>query len=772
VFATPGELIADRFEIDRHVGSGGMGVVYRALDRKTAGVAAVKLVRAGDAQVTARFEREARALAELAHPNIVQYIAHGETPDGSLYLAMEWLDGEDLATRLQVARLSIADTIALIEQAAAALGAAHARGIVHRDVKPSNLFLVEWRPERAKLLDFGVARLGDMTSLTRTGALIGTPQYMAPEQVTGREIDARTDVFALGAVMFHALTGRPPFPARSLPELVAQLIAPDEAPRAKALVRDVPAALDELTARMLAKDPARRVANATAVAIALGEIRAGASSAGVATADTGIVDPPAPRDPSIDELMQRGRAAFADGRWHDARAAYEAALARQDGSDVRFWLGGVLWWLADVRGSIEHQERAYAMFRKAGGPEATTKAAATALSIAMTHKKTLDNDAACNGWIARAQRLLGDEPGPLHGMLWCVQAQATNDPTNAVKLNEQALAHARAHGNRHVELIALAALGAARVASGDLERGLALIDESMAETFGAGEPAFEIVVPVTCCMVIACDQIADTRRMLQWCRVADTFMSRYGSPLLFAECRAHYGSALLATGHWRDAERELEAAKAVTSGDNAYYTIATARLAELRVRQGRLAEAEQMIEEIADRPPARAVSAALRHAAGEHALAAALLRRYIDSSGSRILDVVSALDLLVDTSAAAGDLRAAAAAATRLGELARVHPAKLVAAHAAFAAGRLAVLRGELDVARVELERATDLFRAADSPYEAARAGFALARLLADRDAPVAANEARSARSAFERLGADRDTAAADDLLRTLGTRS
>ncbi|MBZ0236289.1 MAG: serine/threonine protein kinase, partial [Deltaproteobacteria bacterium] len=228
MLVSPGDVIADRFEIERHVGAGGMGAVYRAHDRETGGLVAIKLVNCADASTRARFEREAQALAELVHPAIVGYRAHGESDD-RLFLAMEWLDGEDLGTRLEVSRLTVADAIACVAQAATALGVAHARGVVHRDVKPSNLFLVDWQPDRIKLLDFGVARFLELDALTRTGSLVGTPLYMAPEQLTGRAIDARTDVFALGAVMFHVLTGRPPFPARSLPELVASVTGSDEA---------------------------------------------------------------------------------------------------------------------------------------------------------------------------------------------------------------------------------------------------------------------------------------------------------------------------------------------------------------------------------------------------------------------------------------------------------------------------------------------------------------------------------------------------------------
>ena len=154
-------------------------------------------------------------LSGLRHPGIVTYLGHGRTAD-ELYLVMEWLEGEDLGARLDAAGVSVDEAVQIGIQLASALAAAHAQGIVHRDLKPSNVFLADWRVDRMKLLDYGIARQAGTTTLTEVGMVVGTPAYMAPEQARGeREIDARTDVYGLGAVLFRCLAGRPPFEAQT-----------------------------------------------------------------------------------------------------------------------------------------------------------------------------------------------------------------------------------------------------------------------------------------------------------------------------------------------------------------------------------------------------------------------------------------------------------------------------------------------------------------------------------------------------------------------------
>jgi len=270
---TPGTLVADRFEVERLASSGGMGAVYRATDRVTGELVALKLLHARTVGSAERFLREGRLLAELRHPGIVSYVAHGTARSGELYLAMEWLEGEDLETRLGRGALGAAGAIVLARRVASVLAAAHAAGVIHRDVKPSNVFLVDGDPARAKLIDFGIARLRDGSrTLTQVGTLLGTPGYVAPEQARGdEEVDGRADIFSLGCVLFECLTGQPAFTGNSPMALLAKVLLAD-APRLQATSPELSAPLDGLVAAMLAKDKEGRPPSAAAVELALAGI--------------------------------------------------------------------------------------------------------------------------------------------------------------------------------------------------------------------------------------------------------------------------------------------------------------------------------------------------------------------------------------------------------------------------------------------------------------------------------------------------------------------
>ncbi|MEO8704370.1 MAG: protein kinase [Kofleriaceae bacterium] len=259
----PGEVVEDRFEIDSVAGFGGMGTVYRARDRTSGEIVAIKVLRGADEtrarDAAERFAREIRVLANLRHPGIVRYVADGHTPSGEQWLAMEWLEGESLQRRLQRAPLTAAESIELARRIAEALGAAHDRAVIHRDIKPSNLFLVNGELERVKVLDFGVARILDASrAATRTGVMIGTPGYMAPEQVkTEREITARADVFAVGCLLFECLAGKPAFTGDHMLAVLAKILLEDT-PRIAEARPELPAAIDLLVARAMAKNPADR----------------------------------------------------------------------------------------------------------------------------------------------------------------------------------------------------------------------------------------------------------------------------------------------------------------------------------------------------------------------------------------------------------------------------------------------------------------------------------------------------------------------------------
>jgi serine/threonine protein kinase len=271
----PGTVIGERFVVEKLAGSGGMSSVYRSYDRRTEQTVAVKILqlRTQLPQEVARFLRESQLLSELSHPAIVRYIDHGQTDSGLPYLAMEWLDGEDLASRLLRGPLSIRQSVRLMERLTSALEVAHDRGIIHRDIKPNNLFLRGGQLDGVTLLDFGVARHGLASrGMTQTGTVVGTPEYMSPEQARGRrDITPAADIFSLGCVLYECLTGQPPFLGEHVASLLGRILF-EEAPRLSTAWRNVSPQLDELVRTMLNRDPKLRPASAAALRRALQEI--------------------------------------------------------------------------------------------------------------------------------------------------------------------------------------------------------------------------------------------------------------------------------------------------------------------------------------------------------------------------------------------------------------------------------------------------------------------------------------------------------------------
>jgi serine/threonine protein kinase/tetratricopeptide (TPR) repeat protein len=268
----PGTLIADRFLVVRLASVGGMSEVYRAEDRLTGEPVAVKVPEL-DMEGRERFLREARLLSELKAPGIVRYVAHGLTPGGRAYLAMEWLEGEDLSQRLERAGLTTEEALLAVAKIAEALAPAHTRGVIHRDLKPGNVFLPNGDIQRLKLIDFGIARsVAGGTKVTRTGSMVGTPAYMAPEQARGgKDVDARADVFSLGCILYECLAGRPPFTGTALVNVLTAVLFEDPPPLSD-LHGNLPPRLEELVHRMLAKDPDERPRDATEVAAALASV--------------------------------------------------------------------------------------------------------------------------------------------------------------------------------------------------------------------------------------------------------------------------------------------------------------------------------------------------------------------------------------------------------------------------------------------------------------------------------------------------------------------
>ncbi len=318
-------VVAGRYELEELVGSGGMASVYRAGDRLLERRVAIKILHehfARDGDAVERFQREARAVAQLAHPNIVTVIDRGEE-NGRPYIVFEYVEGETLKQRVQrEGPLPVAEVITLGLEIARALEAAHARGVVHRDVKPQNVLLAE--DGRARVTDFGIARARDTEGLTLTGTILGTSDYIPPEQARGERTSESGDIYSLGVVLFELLTGDVPYTGETA-VAVAMRHVRDPVPSVLERRADVPPRVDALVQRSLAKDPAARLASMGEVVTELEACRAeaGAPAArgvpGSDSAETFVTQPTrAPR--------RRQRHAVSGGRGRRAVRSVLVAL--------------------------------------------------------------------------------------------------------------------------------------------------------------------------------------------------------------------------------------------------------------------------------------------------------------------------------------------------------------------------------------------------------------------------------------------------------------
>jgi eukaryotic-like serine/threonine-protein kinase len=327
-------VLSDRYQLEDRIAAGGMGEVWRGTDVLLGRKVAVKVLLpalVSDSEFITRFRAEARLMASLRHAGIVQVHDYGEQAvvgDNRLdYLVMEYVEGVSLSTWIRAAgRLGVAETTSVVTQAAEALQVAHEAGIVHRDVKPSNLLV---RPDgTVVLVDFGVARSTDLTSITSTNVIMGSAHYMAPEQASGQPVSPATDIYALGVVAYSCLAGRPPFTGDNPLQIVAQHVQ-GEAP---ALPADVPAPVAAVVTRALAKDPADRYPSAAAFAAAARDAAVLPPPADTIT--LGPIDPfaqlrpgpsePVARYPSVAEPPTVVRPTASDNRRRNATLAVTA----------------------------------------------------------------------------------------------------------------------------------------------------------------------------------------------------------------------------------------------------------------------------------------------------------------------------------------------------------------------------------------------------------------------------------------------------------------
>ncbi|HEY4392624.1 MAG TPA: protein kinase, partial [Polyangia bacterium] len=301
-----GAVLGDRYRVISRIGVGGMGVVYRAQHTTLKRDLAVKVLLpefGGKEEFVRRFEREAESASRLAHPHIIAVTDFGRTPEGLLFLVMEYLDGRSLTSLIREGPLEVTRAVTIVRQMLAALTRAHAAGIVHRDLKPDNIMLIdrEGQHDFVKILDFGIAKVTEpepgREALTQAGVVFGTPEYLSPEQALGDKIDARADLYATGVILFEMLTGRRPFESEDKVRIISMHLS-HPVPRLRDAypAGEVPAALEDVVRQAMEKERENRFSSAAAFLTALEDAEQLAHQGAVA--DGRATPPPALGAPS------------------------------------------------------------------------------------------------------------------------------------------------------------------------------------------------------------------------------------------------------------------------------------------------------------------------------------------------------------------------------------------------------------------------------------------------------------------------------------------
>lgn len=482
-----------------------------------------------------------------------------------------------------------------------------------------------------------------------------------------------------------------------------------------------------------------------------------------------------PTSPSKADPLAAGSDALTRGAWEEALDRFREAIAA-DAESPKAWegLGQASWWLEDQTATFEARERAYGLYRRQDDRQS---AARMAVWLALDYVDFRGEGVVANGWLQRARRLLeGLAPTPELGMVHLIDGHVAlmsdNDLPRARACASEALAIARRTGSLDVEVLALAIEGLARVSQGEIADGMHLLDEATTAAL-AGEVSDLNAIGTTCCYLIhACERVRDYDRATQWCLRVRDFCRRWRFTSMFTVCRTQYASVLIHRGAWVEAETELNAATDEIRATRPFGVASgLVRLAELRRRQGRNEEAAALFEQSHRHRLAPLGLAELALEQGDAATAADLVSQYLRRiPGESRMERVTGIELLVRVETARGARDRAGEALAELQESARVVGTGPIRAMAVHAEGIVcAAFDADPERARRCFEDAAALFEEAEEPYEAGRARFELARVLASLDRPASAlREARKAQATLDRLGAARASAAAATLVREL----
>jgi DNA-binding NarL/FixJ family response regulator len=464
-------------------------------------------------------------------------------------------------------------------------------------------------------------------------------------------------------------------------------------------------------------------------------------------------------------LLDEGGAALQRGDWAAAQAVFAGAVEREDTPEARYGLARALEWAGDFEAAVRSYELAYAGYRARG--ELRLPALIAGRELAFLHAAVFGNGAAAGGWLARSRSLI-DEAGncPERGWVELAEALATGDPDEITAHAQVAAAVAVSFGDTDLRFCAMAYQGTSDVLRGRVDEGMRLVDEAaLAAT--AGEVRDHLVAgEIFCKLLLCCESALDVRRAQEWITIADAAGRASHDLWVSAICRMYYGGILTAAGRWQEAEDELCAALLIyDNGMRALRSGAAVRLADLRVRQGRLEEAERLLADNEFDGQAALPLARLHLIRGEVDLAAAVLRRSLDSA-TTVLHA-PALALMAEVRASGCQAAEARQVFDRLESLAASSGLRHVRALAERVDGLLREGQG-----LAHLEAALRLFAQAGLPWEAARTRMSIARLLGPTLPEVAVAEGRAALEVFRALGAHRDADEAANLLRSLGSRT
>ena len=469
------------------------------------------------------------------------------------------------------------------------------------------------------------------------------------------------------------------------------------------------------------------------------------------------------------ERLREGTSALERADWETARSAFAAAaLDDVDPAAARDGLAQALWFLGEADQAIAMRERAFEDYARSRRCDDAVRVA-----VWVSHQHMIGGrPSAARGWLARSERALEGLPDCAgHGWVAIERARQSSRVDEQIDHATRAIEVARAMGHTDLEVFAVSLLGRAHVSAGRCEQGMRLLEEAMAAATAGRVRNVHTLAEAYCNRILACSDAGEWERATEWCELVDAFARTHSTAPLFGACRTVHAGVLMANGHWTEAEDALQAALATHARYVPEMSVpTTASLAELRVQQGRLPEAEELLAGREEHPAALRALALLRIADGRPRQAAALLERGLLASGDNAVAASQLLATLVDARVALGDVPGARVAAEGLARLAGESHIRLLIARADLAMAYVALAAEQWTEAVEPARRALAAFSTLAMPLDAGLARLALARGIASDDPESAREEARTALGTFRQLGASRAMDTAAGLLREFGT--